>query len=154
MVALTAVVYLQIRTPLPQYNDISYQVVRGDRQLVTLAGKVLTEPRLSDRNSLKFLFRATALDNGEKVSGKVYTTLPLLQGTGIYPGQELSLTGYLYLPQPASNPHSFDFQKYLARQGVFAGVRGIEASFDPVEPQWSWSKLRQRNRTHPFKGLG
>ena len=154
MVALTAVVYLQIRTPLPQYNDVSYQVVRGDRQLVTLAGKVLTEPRLSDRNSLKFLFRATALDNGEKVSGKLYATLPLLQGTGIYPGQELSLTGYLYLPQPASNPHSFDFQKYLARQGVFAGVRGTEASFDPVEPQWSWSKLRQRIvRTH-LKGLG
>jgi len=154
MVALLAVVYLQIRTPQPQYNDISFQIARDDRQLVKLTGKVLTEPRLSDRNSLKFLVQAETLNNEEQVSGKLYSTLPLLQGTGIYSGQELTLTGYLYLPQPASSPYGFDFQKYLARQGVFAGVRGTEASFDPVEPQWSWSRLRQKIvRTH-LKGLG
>ena len=154
IVAIVAVVYLQIRTPQPQYNDLSYQVVKGDRQLVELTGKVLTEPRLNDRHLLKFLLQARAIGNGESVSGKVYTTLPLLQGTGIYPGQELSLTGYLYLPQPANNSYGFDFQQYLARQGVFAGIQGITASFEPIVPQWSWSRLRLRIiRTH-LQGLG
>ena len=154
IVATVAVVYLQIRTPQPQYNDVSYQVAKGDRQLVELRGKVLTEPRLNDRQALKFLLRATAMGNGESVSGKIYATLPLLQGTGIYPGQELSLTGYLYLPRSPNNTYDFDFQKYLARQGVFAGIRGTAADFEPVIPQWSWSRLRQRIiRTH-LQGLG
>lgn len=154
VVALFAVVYLQIRTPQPLYNDVSYQITQSDRQLVELRGKVLTEPRLNDRQALKFLFQAKAIDDREKVSGKLYATLPLLQGTGIYPGQELSLTGYLYLPQPATNSYGFDFQQYLARQGVFAGIQGTEANFEPVVLKWSWSLLRQRIiRTH-LQGLG
>ena len=155
LVAAFAVGYLQLRTPQPLDNDVSYQVVRGERSLVTLTGKVLTEPRLSDRQTLKFLLAASSIvDSGEEVSGKLYTTLPLLQGTGIFPGQELSLTGYLYLPRSAIDADSFDFQQYLARQGVFAGFQGKSADFEPMQFFWSWSQLRRRIVRIHLRGLG
>ncbi|MEL6578993.1 MAG: ComEC/Rec2 family competence protein, partial [Cyanobacteria bacterium J06621_12] len=119
VVALLATVYLQLRIPQPKYNDISYQITQSDRSLVEVTGKVLTEPRLNNSQRLKFWLQATSISNGESVSGKVYVTLPLLQGTGIYPGQKINLTGLLYLPQSASNPSGFDFKQYLARQGIF-----------------------------------
>ncbi|MEL6929717.1 MAG: ComEC/Rec2 family competence protein, partial [Cyanobacteria bacterium J06600_6] len=157
LVTVIAVVYLQLRTPQPLYNDVGYQVSQGDRQLVTLTGKVLTEPRLSDRQTLKFVLQTRFKvneNNQEKVSGKLYSSLPLLQGTGIYPGQELSLTGYLYLPQSIKNDYGFDFQQYLARQGIFAGMQGVEASFEPRIQNWSWSRLRQRIVRVHLQGLG
>ena len=154
LVVFSAVVYLQLRTPQPLNDDISFQVDSGDRQLVEVVGKVLTEPRLSDRQGLKFILEVESLDNGEAVSGRLYSSLPILQGTGIYPGQELSLTGYLYLPQSARSPNEFDFQQYLARQGIFAGIQGKKASFEPAIDRWSWSRLRQKIVRVHLQGLG
>ncbi|MEL7007070.1 MAG: ComEC/Rec2 family competence protein [Cyanobacteria bacterium J06588_4] len=154
VVALLAAVYFQVRIPQPQDNDISYQTTQSDRPLVEVTGKVLTEPRLNSSQRLKFWLQATSMNNGESVSGKVYATLPLLQGTGIYPGQELDLTGFLYLPQSANNPRAFDFKQYLARQGIFAGIQGTEASFQSKPQSWGWSQLRQRIVRSHLQGLG
>ena len=153
MIAMSAVLYFQLRIPQPEYNDVSYQTTEGDRPLVQITGKVLNEPRLSDRSRLKFWFEAKEID-GESISGKLYATLPLLQGTGIYPGQELKLTGFLYLPQPASNPNGFDFKQYLARQGSFAGIQGTAASFESKLSGWGWWQLRQRIVRSHLQGLG
>ncbi len=54
--------------------------------------------------------------------GKLYVTLPLIQGTGIRAGQTVEVAGRLYLPKPVENVGSFDFRLYLARQGIFAGL--------------------------------
>jgi competence protein ComEC len=153
MVAIFAVGYFQLRIPQPQYNDISYQISKSDRLLVHVKGTVLNEPRLNDRQRLKFWLKVAQVE-GEKVSGKLYATLPLLQGTGIYPGQQLNLTGFLYLPPAASNPQGFDFKQYLARQGIFAGIQGTEAKFKYDEPGWGWWKLRQRIVWSHLQGLG
>ena len=152
-VAMSAVLYFQLRIPQPLYDDVSYQIVEGDRPLVQIAGKVLTEPRLNDRSRLKFWFDAREIE-GEKISGKLYATLPLLQGTGVYPGQKLKLTGFLYLPQPASNSSGFDFKQYLARQGSFAGIQGTAASFEGKPSGWGWWRLRQRIVRSHLQGLG
>jgi competence protein ComEC len=153
MVAIFAVGYFQLRIPQPKYNDISYQITKSDRPLVQVIGTVLNEPRLNNHQGLKFGLRAVKID-GEKVSGKVYGTLPLLQGTGIHPGQVLNLTGFLYLPSAASNPQSFDFKRYLARQGIFAGIQGTEAQLIEQNPGWGWWKLRQRIVRSQLQGLG
>lgn len=169
IVAIFAVVYFQLRIPQPKYNDISYQISKsdralkdtaphkaypkGNRPLVKVVGTVLNEPRLNDRQRLKFWLKVAKID-GETVSGKLYATLPLLQGTGIYPGQQLNLRGFLYLPPPASNPQGFDFKQYLARQGIFAGIQGTEAEFKYDEPGWGWWKLRQRIVWSHLQGLG
>ncbi|MEN9517586.1 MAG: hypothetical protein RLZZ381_174, partial [Cyanobacteriota bacterium] len=153
IVAIFAVVYFQLRIPQPKYNDISYQISKSDRPLVRVIGTVLNEPRLNDRQRLKFWLKVAKID-GETVSGKLYATLPLLQGTGIYPGQQLNLTGFLYLPPPATNANGFDFKQYLARQGIFAGIQGTEAEFKYDEPGWGWWKLRQRIVWSHLQGLG
>ncbi len=165
MVAIFAVGYFQLRIPQPKYNDISYQITKSDRKasslgypksnrpLVHVRGTVLNEPRLNDRQRLKFWLKVVRVDD-EVVSGKLYATLPLLQGTGIYPGQQLSITGFLYLPPPPSNPQGFDFKQYLARQGIFAGIQGTEANFEDREPGWGWWRLRQRIVWSQLQGLG
>ncbi len=155
LVAILAIAYFQMRIPQPHSNDISYQVTASNSEFVTVAGKVLTEPRLNDNQRLKFLLKAARIGDKEQVSGKIYATLPLLQGTGIYPGQNLKLKGSLYLPQAAKTPSGFDFQEYLARQGVFAGIQGSEAVFsEQTEPSWGWWKLRRRIVRSQLKGLG
>lgn len=155
MVAILAVLYFQLRIPQPKNHDISNRVTTSDSSFVAVVGTVLTEPRLNDSQRLKFQLKATEINSGERVSGKLYATVPLLQGTGIYPGQQLKLKGLLYLPQAASNPSGFDFKEYLARQGIFAGIRGFEVIFDDrAEPAWGWWKLRRRIVRSHLRGLG
>ncbi|MGL6338279.1 MAG: ComEC/Rec2 family competence protein, partial [Waterburya sp.] len=155
IVAISAVVYFQLRIPQPRSNDISYQVSASDSKVITVTGRVLTEPRLNESQRLKFWLAAKEVSKGKQVSGKIYVTVPLLQGTGIYPGQDLQIQGILYLPQAASNPGGFDFKSYLARQGIFAGIRGIEVTFDRnPEPVWGWWKLRRRIVRSQLQGLG
>lgn len=153
MVAIFAGGYFQLRIPRPKYNDISYQITKSERPLVQVIGTVINEPRLNDRQGLKFWLKVAKLGD-ETVSGKLYGTLPLLQGTGIHPGQQLNLTGFLYLPTAASNPQGFDFKQYLARQGIFAGIQGTEAKFIEHPPGWGWWQLRQRIVRSQLQGLG
>ncbi len=155
IVAILAILYFQLRIPQPNSNDLSYQVAASDSKLVTVTGKVLTEPRLNDRQRLKVWLQATEINDREPVSGKLYLTLPLLEGTGIYPGQQLKVKGMLYLPQAASNAGGFDFKQYLASQGIFAGMQGIKVTFEPqAESVWGWWKLRQRIVRSQLRGLG
>jgi competence protein ComEC len=161
MVAIFAVGYFQLRIPRPKYNDISYQITKSDREaypkgnrpLVQVIGTVINEPRLNDRQGLKFWLKVVKI-GGETVSGKLYGTLPVLQGTGIHPGQQLNLRGFLYLPPAASNPKGFDFKQYLARQGIFAGIQGTEAKFIEHQTGWGWWQLRQRIVRSQLQGLG
>ena len=162
IVAILAVGYFQLRIPQPQENNISYRVTASTSELVTVTGKVLAEPRLNNSQRLKFWLEATAINqqensqqNLETVSGKLYATVSLLQGTGIYPGQELKVKGWLYLPQAAKNSGSFDFKQYLARQGIFAGIQGTEVTFvGQSEPIFSWWQLRRRIVRSQLQGLG
>ena len=151
-VATIAIVYFELRLPQPKYDDVNYQITQAERPLVQITGRVLTEPRLNDSQRVKFWFEAQTIGD-EKISGKLYATLPLLQGTGIHSGQELKLTGFLYLPQPNSSPGGFDFQQYLARKGSFAGIQGTVASLEGLS-QWGWWRLRQRIVRSHLRGLG
>jgi competence protein ComEC len=56
--------------------------------------------------------------------GRLYVTVPQAIGADVYPGQQVSIGGSLYVPQVAKNPGGFDFQKFLQVQNCFAGFRG------------------------------
>ncbi|MGA1262550.1 MAG: ComEC/Rec2 family competence protein, partial [Prochlorothrix sp.] len=80
------------------------------------------------------------------VTGSLYVTVPLLQGTGLQPGQTLTVTGNLYLPRSPNNPGGFDFRAYLLRRGAFAGLSAWRVTQVSPAPPWQsfvWS-LRQR----------
>lgn len=91
-----------------------------------------------------------------EVRGKLYVTVPLLQGTARYPGQWLIVTGQLYEPKASANPGGFDFKAYLAKQGSFAGLAGreIHSSEDNINQQWGLWQIRRRIVKSQTLGLG
>lgn len=126
--------YFVSQIPQPAPNDIS-QFLKPQNgileQPLLVWGKVLSEPRITRSGRAQFWLEANSttevVGQGEQaeinqaVGGKLYVTSPLLQATGVHPGYKVEMNGILYQPQPAANPGGFDFQKYLAKEGAFAG---------------------------------
>ena len=168
VVGFLATLYLQVRTPQPAANDISQFIASAEgtqEQLVTVQGKVASTPRLTRSQRGQFWLEATQLDNlqggaepanvDRGVTGKVYVTVPLLQATGLYPGQAIAVSGVLYKPKPAGNPGGFDFKVYLEREGTFAGLSGRQViPEDQERPQWGWWVIRQRIVRSQVRWLG
>ncbi|MGE5660426.1 MAG: ComEC/Rec2 family competence protein [Actinomycetota bacterium] len=160
VVGLLASWYLQLRSPQPAANDISKLIPTASRpQEVAIAvrGYVASTPRLTRSGRAQFTLDAelaneiNGIDGAAKinreVTGKLYVTVPLLQATGLYPGAGIAVTGELYQPQKALNPGAFDFQAYLARDGIFAGLKGrqIDSAESIIPPSpISWWAARQR----------
>ncbi|WP_017653887.1 ComEC/Rec2 family competence protein [Fortiea contorta] len=158
LVGLLATFYLQVRVPQPGIKDISKFVPPGNsnnqEQLVIVRGKVGSTPRLTRSQRGQFWLEATQFDEvknqkapgdvSKGVTGKLYVTVPILQATGLYPGQQIAITGVLYKPKTASNPGAFDFQKFLQQEGVFAGLLGRQINILDNERQWGWWQVRQQ----------
>ncbi|MGK7959993.1 ComEC/Rec2 family competence protein [Crocosphaera sp.] len=151
LVALLAVFYFQWRIPSPRSTDISYALQDEFRpQKVQVLGKLLSEPRLTNNERKKFWLQAQSVkflrDNQDfqKVTGKVYVTVPINEINQIYPGQVLIIEGNLYKPRSPKNPGAFDFKKYLAKQGAFSGLKGEKIIFTGDKIFWGWTNLRQR----------
>lgn len=167
LVGLIATLYLQVRTPQPAANDISKFVsstnVKNQEQIVTVQGKIVSTPRLTQSQRGQFWIAAAYLDGNDvlantnnRVTGKLYVTVPLLQVTGLHQGQMIAVTGVLYKPKPAGNPGAFDFQAYLAQEGGFAGFKGREVILLGTEqsPSWGWWAIRQRIIRSQVRWLG
>ncbi|MBD1832044.1 ComEC/Rec2 family competence protein [Cyanobacteria bacterium FACHB-472] len=171
ILGLLAALYFQARVPQPLANDISKfvhaQNGKGQEQVVTVQGKIASTPRLTQSQRSQFWLEASKLNevkNGENkpadvsqgVTGKLYVTVPLLQATGLYPGEAIAITGVLYKPKKATNPGAFDFQAYLAREGGFAGLSGRQVSFpnEQEERGWGFWTVRQRIIHSQVRWLG
>jgi competence protein ComEC len=136
-ISLMAFGHLHLRTPSPSLSDLSlWQQRINPDAIVTVYGQILDEPQLNRNQRVRFLLRAEratvqpsadasqTVTVADTVTGKVYTTVSLLQGTGHYPGEWVQVRGTLYLPNAAQNPGGFDFRAYLAQEGVFSGLQG------------------------------
>lgn len=139
VVGFLATLYFQIRTPQPAVNDIS-QFVSSEKQIITMQGEVSSLPRLTRSQKGQLWLQAEELNRIGKtigVTGNLYVTVPLLQSTGLYPGQAIAIKGVLYKPKPATNPGGFDFKRFLQQQNTFAGMNGIQVSVTSREqPKW------------------
>ncbi|MEH1900224.1 MAG: ComEC/Rec2 family competence protein [Nostoc sp.] len=168
LVGLLATLYFQWRVPQPGAKDISQFVPPGNstnqEQLVIVRGEVASNPRLTRSQRGQFWLEATQLDEvkNEKgsaglpkgVTGKLYVTVPILQATGLYPSQQIAVTGILYKPKVASNPGGFDFQKFLKQEGTFAGLIGRQIIVLDQERKWGWWKIRERIVRSQVRWLG
>ncbi|MCU0565026.1 MAG: ComEC/Rec2 family competence protein [Oculatellaceae cyanobacterium Prado106] len=106
---------------------------------------------LSEKSS-----KGTVNPVGDQVEGILYVTIPRSQTAQLYPDRQVRITGTLYQPKPAANPGGFDFQKYLAQTGIFAGLQGKEIRFPNVEQQkvpLMW-RVQQRIIQAQVRGLG
>ena len=157
LIAIFAVVYLEIRTPYPSANDISHLLKNNVVNSIKITGSIISEIRLNRRENLQFWLEVKefSLKNlpTEKSAGKLYVTLPNLAENQVYPGQEITIKGLLYRPRRANNPSAFDFANYLARQGAFAGLKG-EIIIDKKSPTWGVWQIRQRIVEAQIQGLG
>lgn len=146
VVALLMAIYTQIRTPYPAADDLSRTIAPGERldrqQLVMVRGRLLGEVRQTTAGKGRFLLEAVQtgqilssdavaiagddreMEPTQAVSGRAYVTVPLLQATGLQPGDWVRITGELYRPSEPKNPGAFDFRRYLARQGCFSLLAG------------------------------
>lgn len=168
LVGLFASLYFQLRVPQPGKNDISLFVPPGNNnnqeQLVIVRGEVASIPRLTRSQRGQFWLQVKRLDEVKKESnsagmskgatGKLYVTVPLLQATGLSPGEQVAITGVLYKPKAASNPGSFDFQKFLRQQGAFAGLIGKQINILEEEHKWGWWKIGERIVRSQVRWLG
>ena len=156
VVGLLASLYFQIRVPQPGASDISRLLAienGANQQQVTVSGEVMEMPRLNRSGKSQIWLAVSRVDGAtqseplkpDQVRGKLYVTVPLLQSTGVTPGQEIAIAGVLYRPKPATNPGGFDFQEYLAQDGCFAGLRGQTIEFlHPSDRAWGWWMIRQK----------
>jgi competence protein ComEC len=168
LVGLLATLYFQLRVPQPGEKDISQFISSEDNsnqeQLVIVRGQVASTPRLTRSQRGQFWLEATQLDEVKNdkgpaslpkgVTGKLYVTVPILQATGLYPSQEVAVTGMLYKPKAASNPGAFDFQKYLKQEGSFAGLIGKQINFIDEEKKWGWWQVRETIVRSQVRWLG
>lgn len=168
LVGLLATLYFQWRVPQPGAKDISQFVPPGNssnqEQLVIIRGVVASNPRLTRSQRGQFWLEATQLDEVKNdkgsagvpkgVTGKLYVTVPILQATGLYPSQQIAVTGILYKPKAASNPGGFDFQKFLKQEGTFAGLIGRQINVLDQERKWGWWQIRERIVRSQVRWLG
>ncbi|MEM9215133.1 MAG: ComEC/Rec2 family competence protein [Cyanobacteria bacterium P01_F01_bin.150] len=104
-----------------------------------------------------------AADALRRVTRKMYVTVPLLQGTGLKPGDRIVLHGQLNRPHANHIPGAFDFQQYLARQGIFTTLKAEAvapseakiSSSSALSTMWRRStwKMRQRVVRSLVQGL-
>lgn len=164
LVGCFATIYYGIRTPQVSSSDISNVQAQYADQLVVIQGKVLDDPRLTRNQKVRFDLKVEQLyipqrqipdtsNSQQKPSaqttfthptGQLYTTVPLLMGTGLRPGQTVRVTGKLYEPQAAQNPGGFDFRAYLAQRGIFAGFSGEQVEIAEGRSPFVFGRLRQR----------
>lgn len=168
LVGLLATLYFQWRMPQPGAKDISQFVPPGNssnqEQLVIVRGEVASNPRLTRSQRGQFWLETTQLDEVKNdkgsagvpkgVTGKLYVTVPILQATGLYPSQQIAVTGILYKPKAASNPGGFDFQKFLKQEGTFAGLIGRQINVLDRERKWGWWQIRSRIVRSQVRWLG
>jgi competence protein ComEC len=165
VIGFGATIYFQIRTPHPSENDISKVIVANAQnpvQIVTVQGRITSAPRLTRNQRSQFWLEPFHLNIGNEVSqdvsGKLYTTVPLLQATGLHEGEAIAVSGVLYKPKAASNPSGFNFQAYLAREGSYAGLKGKEVSLINSDVNthnnWGWWAVRQRIIQAQVRWLG
>ncbi|MDX2098180.1 MAG: ComEC/Rec2 family competence protein [Leptolyngbyaceae cyanobacterium bins.59] len=170
-IGFIASLYFTVRIPYPGPSDISSLIALAksgsSEQTVTVLGKIASTPRLTRNQRVQFWLKTThmhevtqediAVQANQSVTGKLYVTVPLLQGTGLQPNQAVKVSGTLYKPKPATNPGGFDFQAYLAQEGGFAGLRGRTVNFDEdaeAHFQWNWWEIRQRIMRSQVRGAG
>jgi competence protein ComEC len=170
VIGLLGSIYLQARIPQPLANDISKFVAEPknwkQEQVVTINGKIITTPKVTRSGRSQFILAPEQLteiqnsnnrvnDGIKKVTGKLYVNVPLLQATGLYEGENITVNGVLSKPQGANNPGAFDWQNYLAQDGIFAILKGKQVILqDEPKTGWSWLQIRSRIVKSQVQGAG
>ena len=158
-IALFATIYYGLRMPVPQPGDVSKLIppegTGTSLPVVTVRGEIDSTPRLTRGDRIQFWLKSRrilelsgqteAAQTTDTATGRLYVTVPLLQGSSLFPQQVVDVTGTLYKPKGAAYVGGFDFSEYLARQGGFAGLKAYQltGTAENARPPLGW-KLRKK----------
>ncbi len=165
LIGLFASLYFQFRMPQPAVTEVSRLIppATAPSQDWVVIGEVNSLPQVTRSQKAQFWLTTRQVNSvsgevqyvDEKApTGTLYVTVPLLQATGLHPGQIVKVTGTLYLPQPATNPGGFDFRAYLQQEGCFAGMRGQQLEITESRSRWGWWQVRQQVVRSQMRWLG
>ncbi|MBW4470721.1 MAG: ComEC/Rec2 family competence protein [Stenomitos rutilans HA7619-LM2] len=165
ILGLFATFYFQLRMPQPAATEVSHLIPPAEvpKQEWLVTGEMDSVPQLTRSQKAQFWLTVRHVESAsgevqyvdEKApTGTLYVTVPLLQATGLYPGQLVKVMGGLYLPQPATNPGGFDFQAYLRQEGCFAGMKGQTVEVVDARSRWGWWQIRQAVVRSQIRWLG
>ncbi len=168
-IALFATIYYGLRMPVPQPGDVSKLIppegTGTSLPVVTVRGEIDSTPRLTRSDRVQFWLKSRRIvelsgqteaeQTTDAATGRLYVTVPMLQGSGLFPRQVVDVTGTLYKPKGAAYESGFDFSKYLARQGGFAGLKAYQltGTAQNASPPLGW-KLRQKIIRAQAQALG
>jgi competence protein ComEC len=165
-IALFAFCYFYVRLPQPTANDISRIIPRLEaiaaHPAVKVRGEIDTLPQRSRSGKVRFYMAARAYEliptqlQSEQVkgfvTGKVLVTVPADESKGLYPGQHVTVTGFLSYPRNQSGGafyRVFNFRKLLQAEGAFASLSGYKLTPLNRGAPWGWWRIRQIiYRTH------
>lgn len=165
-IVLVAVAWYHFRVPQPMPLDISQYINPIDRTSIHIKGTVEEAPRTSRSGKTQLWLKVQSLDAGklnsqlsrlnlppDQANGKLYVTIADRHPT-FAPGTQVQLSGKLYNPKPAANPGGFDFKKYLAMEGCFAGFSAEDfMTIAPPPYPWGLWQLQQRIVQAQMAGL-
>ncbi len=160
-IVIVAVGWYNVRMPQPSDFDISRYVNAIDRTSIHVTGTVDTLPRTTRSGKTQLWLTVQNLDAGDlnsrltlapdKANGKLYVTIGDRRPS-FPPGTQVRLSGKLYAPKPAQNPGGFDFKKYLAIEGCFAGLTADD--FEMIKPATGWGLWQLQQRIVQAQMLG
>ncbi len=160
-IVIASIGWYSFRTPQPTDFDISRYVSVIDRTNIHITGTVDTLPRTTRSGKTQLWLTVQNLDAGDlnsrltlapdKAKGKLYVTI-VGRRPSFPPGTQVRLKGKLYSPKPAQNPGGFDFKKYLAIEGCFAGL--TVDNFEIVKPATGWGLWQLQQRIVQAQMLG
>lgn len=169
-IALLAMGYLWLRTPQPSATDISRVVTRLEAldavSTVQVEGNIETFPLPNRAGRLRFFMSVDRYeqltDDGNpgalsgRATGRLYITVPAEEGASLHPSQRIAIRGFLYQPRGggAAFYRAFNFQRYLQREGVFAGLAARQVRILDEGSPWGLWALRQRIYQAQVEGLG
>lgn len=159
VIGLAASLYFQMRIPHPRSQDVSQLLAKTNTASadVLVEGKVSSLPHLTRSEKAQFWLNVqqiAPIGDHQPVSGKLYVTVPFPQGKDLHPGQQVNISGSLYLPKAAANPGGFDFQNYLQQEGSFAGLSGEQVTVLQPSSIWGLWRVQQQIVRSQQQGLG
>jgi len=133
LITLLACGYGFWRFPQPSPTDISRLLASPSRnpQTITAIGTLTQGGGQNAQGKQQFWLRVEQVQRPPEkqfrpTTGNVYLTLAIAK-TPWQRCQKIRVTGQLYRPMTPTNPGSFNFADYLAKQRIFAGMSGKEA---------------------------
>lgn len=102
---------------IPTVKEVESTIDPKMEQQTTFHGKVISSVKETD-TKIEFSFKDSRSDTKILAVYYIDDAVSVPPNTYISSGSHCDISGSLFKPEPASNPHQFDYRTYLLQQGI------------------------------------